>query len=151
MTRNAERVTAEEIIRMSQELEVTFGGIYSLLAAELQKPLATKLVHILLKKGVLPKSIDEMLRANIMHIQVITGLEALGRGSDYQKLLMFLQSAAAVPNSAAYINAPEVLRRTAVAIGVKEGVVLTDEEIQEQQQQQAMLLALTNNNTTGGM
>lgn len=151
VTRNAERVTAEEIIRMSQELEVTFGGIYSLLAAELQKPLATKLVHILLKKGVLPKSIDEMLRANIMHIQVITGLEALGRGSDYQKLLMFLQSAVAVPNSAAYINAPEVLRRTAVAIGVKEGVVLTDEEIQEQQQQQAMLLALTNNNTMGGM
>jgi hypothetical protein len=37
--RNAERVTAEEIRRVSQELEVALGGIYSTLANVLQEPL----------------------------------------------------------------------------------------------------------------
>jgi len=43
--RNAERVTAEEIRFMAQELEAALGGVYSTLSQEFQLPL----VEILLK------------------------------------------------------------------------------------------------------
>ena len=40
--RAGERVTAEEIRRMAEDLENTLGGFYSVLAQELQKPLALR-------------------------------------------------------------------------------------------------------------
>lgn len=79
VTRNAERVTAEEIRMQAHELERSLGGVYSRLAAELQLPLATKLV----------KSIDPIF-ADIEPI-IVTGLESLSRNSDLDQLRYFFQ------------------------------------------------------------
>lgn len=80
VTRNAERVTAEEIRMQAQELETGLGGAYSRLAVDLQKPLALFLLALagLAIKG---KSIVPV---------IVTGLDALSRNGDLENLKNFL-------------------------------------------------------------
>ena len=52
--RPGERVTAEEIRFMSQELNAGTAGLYSILTQELQLPLVRRLMHILQRQRKLP-------------------------------------------------------------------------------------------------
>lgn len=138
--RNAERVTAEEIRMLSQELETAIGGLYSLLSTELQLPMINRLMGVMGKSNRLPK-----LPKNVVNPVIITGVEALGRGNDLQKLDLFLAGAAQVvgPQAVAqYVNVSEYFKRRAVSLGIKtQALVKTDEEIQaEMQQMQQMQL-----------
>ena len=54
VVRDAERVTAEEIRMLSQELEAALGGLYSILSQEFQLPLVTSLMARMNKEGRLP-------------------------------------------------------------------------------------------------
>ena len=141
VVRQAERVTAEEIRMLGQELEVAIGGLYSLLSVELQMPLVNRLMEVMRKKKKLPK-----LPKDIINPVIITGVEALGRGHDLQKLDMFLAGAAQVvgPEAVAqYVNVGEYFKRRATSLGIKtDGLVKTDEQMaQEQQQAQQMQMA----------
>lgn len=70
--RNAERVTAEEIRASSEELENTLGGTFSLLASELQKPIATRYLYIAAQQRRMPRLVlDDMGRVVDLE-QVIT-------------------------------------------------------------------------------
>ena len=91
VVRNAERVTAEEIRMLGQELESAIGGLYSLLSTEMQLPMVNRLMTIMNKNKSLPK-----LPEKVVSPVIITGVEALGRGNDLQKLDMFLAGAAQV-------------------------------------------------------
>ena len=89
VVRNAERVTAEEIRMLSQELESALGGLYSLLSTEMQLPVVTRLMDVMKKKKKLPT-----LPKDVVKPVIVTGVEALGRGNDLQKLDLFLAGAA---------------------------------------------------------
>lgn len=143
--RNAERVTAEEIRYMAQELEVALGGVYTILAREWQYPYIKIKTAQLEKRGRLPK-----LPSNTVKPVVVTGLEALGRGNDRAKLTTFLQTLAGTMGPQAisqYINVGEVIQRLAMSDGIEtHGLVRTDEELaasaqQQYQQQLAMQVA----------
>ncbi len=141
VVRQAERVTAEEIRMLSLEIESSLGGLYSLLATELQLPMVTRLMAVMNKKKSLPK-----LPEGVINPVIITGVEALGRGHDLQKLDMFLAGAGQVvgPQAVAqYINVGEYFKRRATSLGIKTvGLVKTDEQLeQEQQQAQQMQMA----------
>lgn len=82
-SRDAERVTAEEVRYMAQELESGLGGTYSLLSQELQMPLVKLFMDDLQRKKKLPK-LPEEIRPTI-----VTGVEALGRGQDLNRLVSF--------------------------------------------------------------
>ena len=84
--RQAERVTAEEVRFMAQELESALGGVYSILSQELQMPLVNKILSIMERSGKMPK-----LPKDTVSPTVVTGIEALGRGQDLNKLATFLQ------------------------------------------------------------
>lgn len=82
--RNAERVTAEEIRAMAQELENVLGGVYTVMSAELQLPLIRRLLYALereQKVPALPKDTEPT---------IVTGFEALGRNHAANKLRMWL-------------------------------------------------------------
>lgn len=134
VVRNAERVTAEEIRMLSQELETAIGGLYSLLSTELQLPMINRLMRVMNKSKRLPKLPD-----NIVSPVIITGVEALGRGNDLQKLDLFLAGAAQVvgPQAIAeYVSVGEYFKRRATSLGIKTtGLVKTEEEIQQMRQQ----------------
>lgn len=139
--RNAERVTAEEIRYMAQELEDALGGVYSVLGVEMQRPIANMQIASMKKRGLLPtlpKGVD---------MTITTGFEALGRGHDLAKLREFrnevvsMGQATGQPDLATmYINMSNFLTRVATALGLDtDGLVPTEQEIKDAQQQQAQM------------
>lgn len=138
--RNAERVTAEEVRLVSQAIERQLGGMYSLMSQEFQLPLVKK-YEARLRKA---KKIDNI--PDRVELAVITGIDALGRGSDLNKIDLFLGGVSQQfgPEAMAqYVNLGEYMRRRATALAVDaDGLIRTDEEIQ-QQQQQAQQMQLT--------
>ena len=132
--RNAERVTAEEIRMLSQELETALGGLYSLLSTELQLPMVNRIMTVMNKKKALPK-----LPKDLINPVIITGVEALGRGNDLQKLDLFLAGASQVVGpeaSSQFVNVGEYFARRAAALGIKtQGLIKTKEEMQAEAQQ----------------
>ena len=135
--RQGERVTAEEIRYMAQELEDVLGGVYSILSQEFQMPLVNRLMDRMSKSGRLPK-----LPKKIIKTTIVTGLEALGRGHDLNKLDSFISGASQLLGEqfATYVNMSDYLKRRATSLGIDvEGLIRTEEEIQMEQQQQQMM------------
>jgi hypothetical protein len=154
--RDAERVTAEEIRLMANELETSLGGIYSLLSHELQLPLVKRIISVLEKTEKLPQ-----LPEGVVEPVIITGFEALGRGNDANKLATFLQTATQILGPEAvigYVNTSDVLKRLGVGFGIDmKGLIKTEEQVQQerqefqrQQQQAEMMKAATPNAVTQG-
>lgn len=79
--RNAERVTAAEIREMAQELEDVLGGVYTVLAQELQLPVVRRLIVQLKKRGLYPQ-----LPKGALEPVIVTGFDALGRGHELNRL-----------------------------------------------------------------
>lgn len=82
--RNAERVTAEEIRMQAQELEDVLGGVYTVLAAEMQQRVVRRLMARLKKKGKMPQ-----LPNGAITPVIVTGFDALGRGHELNKLRQY--------------------------------------------------------------
>lgn len=141
VTRDAERVTAEEIRLQAQELETSLGGGYSRLAVDFQKPMAFWLTD----------EIGLSLKGSKIKPIVITGLDALSRNGDIEALKMYLSDLAAVSTLPPMLQNMLRLRSIATKLAAGRGiasseVLLSDEEIaannqQQQQQQQAMMNA----------
>lgn len=138
--RDAERVTAEEVRIMAAELESTLGGMYSLLASELQLPLVQVLISQLEKTGALPE-----LPEGYVTPTVITGLEALGRGHDLTRLRTAFGIAKEVLGDTyiGVVNQNEALARIFLAAGIEKKGLLKDEEQLQAEQQAAQQAALT--------
>lgn len=138
LTRNAERVTAEEIRRDADELEVSQGGVYSRLAAGWQTPTAgTVLFQInftAVGKGIVPR--------------IITGMDSLSRTSEMDNMRMFLIDLGAlntVPEDVrVYIDKPAYIGVCGKNRSVEYQAFTKSEaavQAEMQQQQQAALAA----------
>lgn len=130
--RQAERVTASEIMYMAGELEDALGGMYALLAQELQLPLVQRLMAVLTRQGKLPE-----IPKGLVKPLVITGVEALGRSHEMQKLQTFLQQIAPLGEQAvSRLNIGNYLSRCAVNVGMDiTGLIKSEEEIAAERQQ----------------
>lgn len=138
--RDAERVTAEEIRAMAQELEAALGGIYSTMSQELQLPLVTIIVHDMTLSRRLPP-----LPRTVRPV-ITTGVEAIGRGNDLNRLAQFLKIARETlgeQNVARYVNVSDGLERLGASLGIDtDGLVKSEQQVlQEIQQEQMQLLA----------
>lgn len=76
VTRDAERVTAEEIRQQAAELETGLGGVYTRLAGTLQRGVAGWLLH---RAGF-------AIGKTKIKLQIVTGLDALSRNGDLAAL-----------------------------------------------------------------
>jgi hypothetical protein len=136
--RQAERVTAEEIRKMAEELEDTLGGVFSMLSQSLQLPLARLYEASLIKRGELKK-----LPKGSVRIGVVTGLAAIGRGQDLTRLQKALEitaaTAAFMPELPGFLKAGPLLTEIFTGSGVaSEGLIKSSDEVQaEQEAQQA--------------
>jgi len=86
VTRDAERVTAEEIRMNVNELEGSLGGVYSKLGEELQQPIARKLLRL----------VNVELAA--LEPRILTGVESLSRNTEHEQILMFINDLAMMAN-----------------------------------------------------
>lgn len=138
--RTGERVTAEEIRYMAQELEATLGGVYSILAEELQLRYVRTKINSMQRDGRIAE-----LPEDIVKPVIVTGLEALGRGHDRDKLTRYVATASDLlgPEEAVRrIDAGVVLKRLAQADGIDpKGLVLDDNTVASSEQR-SQLMAL---------
>lgn len=139
--RQAERVTAEEIRYVAQELEGTLGGVFSVLSQELQLPLVRMFMERMVRQGKIKR-----LPSRAVRPAIVTGIEALGRGQELTRLTVAAQTAQAVVGPEQFvqnINVRTFLGAIFAAAGVDtNGLLRTEEEIQQAAQQaQAMALA----------
>lgn len=133
--RQAERVTAEEIRYIAGELEDTLGGTYSILSQELQLPLVRRIMVQLEGMGEIPTLPDGTVEPTIT-----TGLEAIGRGHDLNKLLTFKEIITTTPGSESVLKTNAFIALCATALGIDtEGLLKSDEELMQEQQQAMMM------------
>lgn len=138
--RSGERVTAAEIRFMASELETALGGVYAVLAIDFQLPMVKALIASLQKKKKLPKFPDTVRPL------IVTGLEALGRNNDLQKLDQFVTEMGQLvgpDNLKKYIKLGELFKRRATALSLDvKNLIATDEEVAQQEQQEQQNAAL---------
>jgi hypothetical protein len=129
LTRDAERVTAEEIRMQANELESSLGGVYSNLATELQQPLATRL---LAKINPVFKDIEPT---------IVTGLESLSRNSELDRTRAFFQDLiglAEVPDQVAQrIDYNALIAVLGAGHGVDYKKFLKDDDVVKKEQKEA--------------
>lgn len=138
--RDGERVTAEEIRRVSDELDATMNGVYAALAQEFQLPFIKNRERRLQRLGRIPTLPKGMVKPSIT-----TGVEALGRGHDLTKLAGLLQDVSPLGPEviSSEINVGDYIKRCGSARGIDmKGLIPTEEEkaarAQESQQMQMM-------------
>jgi hypothetical protein len=137
VTRNAERVTAEEIRLLAAELESGLGGVFSLMSQEFQTPLLGRLMERAKIAGKLPAMPKDTVLPKI-----VTGMDALGRGQNLDKLRVYAETLQLVPGSDQGTNPIEFNMRVAHSLGIDtDGLVKSPEDIQAEQQQAQMAQA----------
>lgn len=141
--RQAERVTAEEIRADAQELETALGGTYTHIATSGQAPYA----RLLLKRS------GFNLAAKDVVPTIVTGLDALGKTSDLDKVAQFSQMMQ-IPNGWApeareWINWGDYMSFCLSNLNMEATFLMTKEQHdafvkaqQAQQQQQAAMEAM---------
>lgn len=136
VTRDAERVTAEEIKLTAEELETSWGGAYSRIAVDMQIPMATWLMSVSNMK----------IAGTDLRPTVLTGLDALSRSGDRDSLVLFLQDLTALntlpPEVRNRIKLSSLMTALAAARGISSATyVMTDMEFAALQQQQMQMQA----------
>ena len=140
VTREAERVTAMEIRYLANDLEQSHGGVYSVLSQEFQVPMS----RLILKELERTSEVD----LEGFEFVPVTGMEALGRNNDADKLRQFSQVLQETPvlqqAIAQYFNVPNYIEDLTVAYSLPSGrYIKTAEQIaQEQQAMQEQQLAM---------
>ncbi len=132
MVRDAERVTAEEIRFISDELQTAHGSVYANLSNTFQTQLAT----LLLKR----------IKFDVIKSKptIVTGLDSLARSTEINNLRLWLQDMALldqVPDSLQAILKKDDI---AAAFGAGYGITHTDYIMSAEEQKQAQAAALDN-------
>lgn len=139
VTRNAERVTAEEIRMQANELETGVGGAYSRIAVDLQVPFSRFLL----------KLVDFKYKGKAIQPIIITGLDALSRNADADSMKLWLGDMAQIINLPPIFKQGSIAAALASAYGIRSSEYMVSPEEQEAmrqqqaqiQQQQAMAAA----------
>lgn len=127
--RDAERVTQEEVRLTAQELETSYGGVYSTLASSLQKPVARWLFD----------AINLNLAGADLEVTIITGLDALSRNGDLENFRLAMGDMAAIAQVPPELGARIKWEEVASFIGQGRNIdfmrfMLSDKEAQAQKQ-----------------
>ena len=136
-TRDAERVTAEEIRADARELETSFGGIYSRFTEDWQKPVAV----LLLKRQKIQLGEDTIFPT------IVTGLDTLSRLGDLDNYRLFMQDLSLVASIPEPMQAVLDIQGLMIFVGNNRGldyskfvksreVVQAEQEAAQQQLQQ---------------
>ena len=146
--RQGERVTAEEVERTGQDLDQAMGGLYTELAQSHQRIMVTRFIRLHEESDdTLPE-----LPPDLVRIEVITGVDAMGRSKDEQNLLEFGKGINATfpPNSQSsqILDPNDFATRLASAKGIKpDGLVQSAQQVaakkqnEQQQAQQSQMMS----------
>lgn len=129
--RDAERVTTYELRLDANELETSLGGIYSLFAETWQVPFAMLLMV----------TVNAKLGNGMISPSILTGLEALGRVGDLEKLAQFSEMMVIPKNwpepMQARVKWGDYSRSISAAISLETPWLMTDAEANAEAEKRA--------------
>tara|TARA_Y100001938_G_scaffold145209_1_gene221398 strand:- start:3489 stop:5045 length:1557 start_codon:yes stop_codon:yes gene_type:complete len=126
--------TATEINAIVNSLEKVLAGAYSMLASEFMRPLVKAIIDRLTVEKVIPE-----LPRDVKLI-ISTGISALGRTSDLERLQQFVGMATQMtPEAYSQVIDQRALMKSLVrAIGVDKDILKSDEQLAMEQEQAMM-------------
>ncbi len=131
--RQAERVTAEEIRFVAQELQETLGAVYALLTQELQLRVVTLVKRQMEAANKLPE-----LPKGVVRLKVVTGIEGLARNQELARMRGWLSDLSRIfgPEQVAqFLRSDATLKLFAQHWGIDaEKLVRSQEELQGEAQ-----------------
>ena len=147
------QTTAYEVSQIVNSLEKVLAGVYAMLSSEFMQPLVGLIIGRLAEEEKIPQIPSQV------KLIISTGLTALGRSSDIERIMQFSQMAAQVAPEgyAALVDQEKLLRDLESAVGVsvlksretvaKERAAFEaqQKELQNQQQQQQIAESIQNN------
>jgi len=142
VARESERTTATEIRYMASDLERALGGVYSVLALEFQRPLANILLN----------EVSSQLSKMDVEPVIVTGIEALGRNAELDKLRQFnglLQELGAPDQVLPRMNIGTYIEKMANALELDTVGLIKDDATIAKEQQQAQENALMQQGASG--
>lgn len=149
MQRDSERTTATEVSLVAKEADQALGGAYSQLAQTLQAPLAY------LTMSELGDDITSGLIGEHFKPSIVTGVQALARSADTQKLLELAQlSQAAIPGLVQIdqtLDPGKILSRIASNAGVSLDDFRKSPEQLQQEAQAAQQMAAAQQTTNAAL
>ena len=136
--RDSERTTATEIQYMIRDLEEALGNHYSIMSKEFQQAyVKISFYHLRKEKR---NEIPDLLKDKNVKLTVTTGLEALGRGSDLNKLTIFGQTLAQFAQIAQVtgMKMDVIAQKVATSLNIDiTGLMPTQEELAQQAEAQS--------------
>lgn len=146
---SGDRVTATAVRMIGSELETVLGGAFSSIARDLIEPIVKRAVFLMLES----KDIDKRLysqffdKNGMLTTQVITGLQALSRDTDLQRLMQMGEMVRNLPEQA-YLafKWDEYARALISSLGFdprnwvksEEDIMMQQQQMQQMQMQQQM-------------
>lgn len=137
--RDGERVTAREITQLAQDLNETQGGTFTHQARQYQQPFLARWLFILKKDR---KVNTEILDDDVVKSKIITGLEALGRGAELEKLVQALELLSqTIPGFEEWLNKPGSIAQIFDKLQVdKTNLILSEAEVNAERERQRELM-----------
>lgn len=133
-----ERVTATQVMRVAREVSDAMGSVYVNIADDLQKPLLEYTIWHLERNKVL-----RPLPRGTTDIKIVTGVEALTRQQELDRLNMALTGLAALgPEAMSRLNIGTLVDRMMYALGIDtQGLVKSEEQVRAEMEQQMIAAA----------
>jgi hypothetical protein len=97
-----DRVTATAVRMIGSELETILGGAFSSISRTLMEPLVKRTLALMLKEEEIDPRLQEQFfdKDGTLSVEIITGLQALSRDTDLQKLIQMGEMVRNLPEQA---------------------------------------------------
>ena len=142
-----ERVTATQVRIIASELEQALGGVFGAVSREFQRPIIRRIMLMMVRDGSLvPEGngpSEEMEKAlldesSVLRIEVRSGLAALNREVENEKMLQIMQVVGQMPPQATeVIDFTNMLERFLQTFGIETaGIIKSQQQLQQEQMAQ---------------
>jgi hypothetical protein len=150
---SGDRVTATAVRMIGSELETVLGGAFSSIARTLMEPIIKRCIVQMLDQELLDPALEEQFFAadGTLSLKIVTGLQALSRDSDLQKLMQMGEMVRNLPPQAVQTfkwDAYASQLITCLGFDPRQWVKTAD-ELREEQTEQAQMQ--TQQQTTGAI
>lgn len=151
---SGDRVTATAVRMIGQELETVLGGAFSSIARTLMEPIVKRCIVQMLEDKLIDERLTEQFfdEDGTLTVNIITGLQALSRDSDLQKLMQMGEMVRNLPQDALATfrwNAYAGALITALGFDSRNWIKSQDEIEQEQNAAQANQVQANTANAVG--
>lgn len=139
-----DRVTATAVRMIGTELETVLGGAFGSISRDLFVPLVNRCVYVMISEESIDERLyEEFLEDGILSVDIVTGLQALSRDTDLNKLMQLGEMVRNLPEQIAMMfKWDEYGKALVTALGFDaDNWVKNEAEVREQMMEQQQMMA----------